>query len=94
MRSSQHRCMNQAPASENQTQQRSLASSLEDTVGSPPVNMVYMLLKVAHLFSRTHLCSHQSPLSPMARGSPHFITSLILDGPILPCTVYFNHGDT
>ncbi|GFV65926.1 hypothetical protein TNCV_4470161 [Trichonephila clavipes] len=35
MNSSQHRCMNQAPASENQTQQRSLNSSLEATVGSP-----------------------------------------------------------
>ncbi|GFU26651.1 uncharacterized protein TNCV_1837581 [Trichonephila clavipes] len=33
MDSSQHRFINQAPASENQTQQRSLNSSLEDTVG-------------------------------------------------------------
>ncbi|GFV10335.1 hypothetical protein TNCV_3523701 [Trichonephila clavipes] len=44
MRSSQHRCMNQAPASENQTQQRSLNSSLEDTVGSPLVHLGGMLL--------------------------------------------------
>ncbi|GFX44025.1 uncharacterized protein TNCV_4118211 [Trichonephila clavipes] len=39
MRSSQHRCMNQAPASKNQTQQRSLNSSLEDTVGSPLIHL-------------------------------------------------------
>ncbi|GFW66291.1 hypothetical protein TNCV_1711901 [Trichonephila clavipes] len=39
MNSSQHRCMNQAPASENQTQQRSLNSSLEVTVGSPLVHL-------------------------------------------------------
>ncbi|GFV92380.1 transposable element Tcb2 transposase [Trichonephila clavipes] len=39
MNSSQHRCMNQAPASENQTQQRSLNSCLEATVGSPLVHL-------------------------------------------------------
>ncbi|GFU00697.1 transposable element Tc3 transposase [Trichonephila clavipes] len=44
MSSSQHRCMNQAPASENQTQQRSLNSSLEDTVGSSLVHLGGMLL--------------------------------------------------
>ncbi|GFS76485.1 hypothetical protein TNCV_1621061 [Trichonephila clavipes] len=44
MNSSQHRCMNQAPASENQTQQRSLNSSLEATVGSPLVHLGGMLL--------------------------------------------------
>ncbi|GFU03150.1 hypothetical protein TNCV_2720641 [Trichonephila clavipes] len=44
MNSSQHRYMNQAPASENQTQQRSLNSSLEDTVGSPLVHLGGMLL--------------------------------------------------
>ncbi|GFV47188.1 hypothetical protein TNCV_4544801 [Trichonephila clavipes] len=44
MNSSQHRCMNQAPASENQMQQGSLNSSLEATVGSPLVHLVGMLL--------------------------------------------------
>ncbi|GFU36778.1 endonuclease-reverse transcriptase [Trichonephila clavipes] len=44
MNSSQHRCMNQAPASENQTQQRSLNSSLEATVGSLLVHLGGMLL--------------------------------------------------
>ncbi|GFU61685.1 hypothetical protein TNCV_4522191 [Trichonephila clavipes] len=44
MNSSQHRCMNQVPASENQTQQRSLNSSLEVTVGSPLVHLGGMLL--------------------------------------------------
>ncbi|GFW61321.1 putative transposable element [Trichonephila clavipes] len=39
MNSSQHRCMNQAPASENQMQQRSLNSSFEVTVGSPLVHL-------------------------------------------------------
>ncbi|GFU25703.1 hypothetical protein TNCV_3146461 [Trichonephila clavipes] len=74
MNSSQHRCMNQAPASENQTQHRSLNSSLEATVGSPLVHLGGMLLNthtVARLVSRTHPCSRQSPLSPMARGTPH-----------------------
>ncbi|GFS48335.1 hypothetical protein TNCV_2297011 [Trichonephila clavipes] len=67
MNSSQHRCMNQAPASENQTQQRSLFSSLE----APWFIWVVCCLTVARLVSRTHLCSRQSPLSPMARGTPH-----------------------
>ncbi|GFU91597.1 hypothetical protein TNCV_2543611 [Trichonephila clavipes] len=71
MRSSQHRCMNQAPASEGQTQQRSLNSSLEDTVGSPLVHLGGMLLNGSTSILLTHLCSHQSPLSPMARGTPH-----------------------
>ncbi|GFU32398.1 hypothetical protein TNCV_3611671 [Trichonephila clavipes] len=72
MNSSQHRCMNQAPASENQVQQQSLNSSLEATVGSPLVHLGGMLLNtVARLVFRTHLCSRQSPLSPMARGTPH-----------------------
>ncbi|GFX70291.1 hypothetical protein TNCV_4617281 [Trichonephila clavipes] len=71
MNSSQHRCMNQAPASENQTQQQSLKSSLEATVGSPWFIWVVRCLTVARLVSRTYLCSRQSPLSPMARGTPH-----------------------
>ncbi|GFW04748.1 hypothetical protein TNCV_4879841 [Trichonephila clavipes] len=72
MRSSQHRYMNQAPASENQTQQRSLNSSLEDTVGSPLVHLGGMLLNGStSILPNSHLCSHQSPLSPMARGTPH-----------------------
>ncbi|GFU74911.1 hypothetical protein TNCV_4508711 [Trichonephila clavipes] len=71
MNSSQHRCMNQVSVFENQTLQRSLNSSLEDTVGSPWFIWVVCCLTVARLFSRTHLCSHRSPLSPMARGTPH-----------------------
>ncbi|GFU17901.1 hypothetical protein TNCV_4029221 [Trichonephila clavipes] len=41
-----------------------------------------------------------SPLQPSVTSITYgpwnttFATSLILDGPILPCTVYFNHGDT
>ncbi|GFT63273.1 hypothetical protein TNCV_1194841 [Trichonephila clavipes] len=65
MNSSQHRCMNQAPASENQTQQRSLNSSLEDTVGRPLVHLGGMLLN-----GSTSILPN-SPLSPMARGTPH-----------------------
>ncbi|GFW31381.1 hypothetical protein TNCV_3416371 [Trichonephila clavipes] len=37
-----------------------------------------------------------SPVQPSVTYGPWyttFATSLILDGPILPCTVYFNHGD-
>ncbi|GFT41326.1 hypothetical protein TNCV_628671 [Trichonephila clavipes] len=71
MNSSQHRCMNQAPASENQMQQRSLNSSLEATVGSPLAHLGVCCLTVARLVSRTHLCSRQSPLSPMVRGTSH-----------------------
>ncbi|GFW27733.1 hypothetical protein TNCV_766151 [Trichonephila clavipes] len=105
MRSSQHRCMNQAPASENQTQQRSLNSSLEDTVGSPLVHLGGMLLNgstsilpnsplqpsVYHLLPILYHLSSSITYGPWYTT---FATSLILDGPILPCTVYFNHGDT
>ncbi|GFT54989.1 hypothetical protein TNCV_2325091 [Trichonephila clavipes] len=94
MNRSQHRCMNQASASENQTQQRSLNSSLEDTVGSPWFIWVVCCLTVARLLLPN------SPLQPSVTSITYgpwyttFATSLILDGPILPCTVYFNHGDT
>ncbi|GFX11858.1 hypothetical protein TNCV_2996421 [Trichonephila clavipes] len=71
MNSSQHRCMNQAPASENQTQQRSLNSSLKPLLVAPWFIWVVCCLTVARLVSRNHLCSHQSPLSSMARGTPH-----------------------
>ncbi|GFV90800.1 hypothetical protein TNCV_2323691 [Trichonephila clavipes] len=82
MSSSQHRCMNQAPASENQTQQRSLNSSLEDTVGSPLVHLGGMLLNG----STSSLPN--SPLQPSVTSITYgpwyttFATSLILDGPI------------
>ncbi|GFW40942.1 hypothetical protein TNCV_4369901 [Trichonephila clavipes] len=93
MNSSQHRCMNQAPASENQTQQRSLNSSLEATVGSPLVHLGGMLLNG----STSSLPN--SPLQPSVTSITYgpwyttFATSLILDGPILPCTcrVYLIH---
>ncbi|GFW74584.1 hypothetical protein TNCV_114351 [Trichonephila clavipes] len=94
MNSSQHRCMNQAPASENQTQQRSLKGSLEDTVGSPWVHLGGMLLN-----GSTSILPN-SPLQPSVTCITYgpwyttFATSLILDGPILPCTVYFINGDT
>ncbi|GFY09484.1 troponin T [Trichonephila clavipes] len=87
MNSSQHRCMNQAPASENQTQQQSLNSSLEDTVGSPLVHLGGMLLNG----STSSLPN--SPLQPSVTSITYgpwyttFATSLILDGPILPCTL-------
>ncbi|GFS62501.1 hypothetical protein TNCV_1262831 [Trichonephila clavipes] len=86
MNSSQHRCMNQAPALENQTQQRSLNSSLEDTVGSPLVHLGGMLLN-----GSTSILPN-SPLQPSVTSITYgpwytpFATSLILDGPILPCT--------
>ncbi|GFW96727.1 RNase H domain-containing protein [Trichonephila clavipes] len=85
MNSNQHRCMNQAPASENQTQQRSLNSSLEDTVGSPLVHLGGMLLN-----GSTSILPN-SPLQPSVTSITYgpwyttFATSLILDGPILPC---------
>ncbi|GFW66480.1 hypothetical protein TNCV_3309991 [Trichonephila clavipes] len=87
MNSSQHRYMNQAPASENQMQQRSLNSSLEATVGSPLVHLVGMLLNG----STSSLPN--SPLQPSVTSITYgpwyttFATSLILDGPILPCTI-------
>ncbi|GFX18344.1 transposable element Tcb1 transposase [Trichonephila clavipes] len=88
MNSSQHRCMNQAPASENQMQQRSLNSSLEATVGSPLVYLVGMLLNG----STSSLPN--SPLQPSVTSITYgpwyttFATSLILDGPILPHARY------
>ncbi|GFX88348.1 hypothetical protein TNCV_1705681 [Trichonephila clavipes] len=94
MNSSQHRCMNQAPASENQTQQRSLNSSLEDTVGSPLVHLGGMLLNGSTSILPNSLL--QPSVTSITYGPWYttFATSLILDGPILPYTVYFNHGDT
>ncbi|GFV61803.1 hypothetical protein TNCV_2517351 [Trichonephila clavipes] len=94
MNSSQHRCMNQAPASENQTQQRSLNSSLEDTVGRPLVHLGGMML------NGSTSIPPNSPLQPSVISITYgpwcttFATSLILDGLILACMVYFNHGDT
>ncbi|GFY03315.1 hypothetical protein TNCV_1172731 [Trichonephila clavipes] len=94
MNSSQHRCINQVPASENQTQQRSLNSSLEATVGSPLVHLGRMLLN-GSTSSLPNL-----PLQPSVTSITYgpwyttFATSLILDDPILPCMVYFNHSDT
>ncbi|GFV64110.1 hypothetical protein TNCV_1281071 [Trichonephila clavipes] len=72
MNNSQHRCMNQAPASENQAQQRSLNSSLEATVGSPLVHLGGMLLNGStSSLPNSPLHSRQSPLSAIARGTPH-----------------------
>ncbi|GFT43443.1 hypothetical protein TNCV_814971 [Trichonephila clavipes] len=79
MNSSQHRCMNQASASEDQTQQRSLNSSLEATVGSPLVHLGGMLLNG----STSSLPN--SPLQPSVTSITYdpwyttFATSLILD---------------
>ncbi|GFS62677.1 DUF4817 domain-containing protein [Trichonephila clavipes] len=92
MNSSQHRCINQVPASENQTQQRSLNSSLEATVGSPLVHLGGMLLNG----STSSLPN--SPLQPSVTSITYgpwyttFATSLILDGPILPCTKNVKSG--
>ncbi|GFU56240.1 hypothetical protein TNCV_712961 [Trichonephila clavipes] len=68
-------------------QQRSLNSSLEATVGSPLVHLVGTLLNG----STSSLPN--SPLQPSVTSITYgpwyttFATSLILDGPILPCTV-------
>ncbi|GFS51341.1 hypothetical protein TNCV_3533781 [Trichonephila clavipes] len=67
-------------------QQRSLNSSLEATAGSPLVHLVGMLLNG----STSSLPN--SPLQPSVTSITYgpwyttFATSLILDGPILPCT--------
>ncbi|GFU80124.1 hypothetical protein TNCV_580041 [Trichonephila clavipes] len=88
MNSSQHRCMNQVPASENQTQQRSLNSSLENTVGSPLVHLGGML------YNGSTSILPNSPLQPSVTSITYgpwytpFATSLILDGPILPHARY------
>ncbi|GFV54473.1 hypothetical protein TNCV_2865571 [Trichonephila clavipes] len=67
-------------------QQRSLNSSLEATVGSPLVHLGGMLLNGS-------MCSlPNSPLQPSVTSITYgpwyttFAKSLILDGPILPCT--------
>ncbi|GFT75939.1 hypothetical protein TNCV_2098731 [Trichonephila clavipes] len=68
--------------------------SLEDTVGSPLVHLGGMLLN-----GSTSILPN-SPLQPSVTSITYspwyttFATSLILDGPILPCTAYFIHGDT
>ncbi|GFU04441.1 hypothetical protein TNCV_1080091 [Trichonephila clavipes] len=68
-------------------QQQSLNSSLEATVGSPLVHLVGMLLNG----STSSLPN--SPLQPSVTSITYgpwyttFATSLILDGPIFPCTM-------
>ncbi|GFV72265.1 hypothetical protein TNCV_637271 [Trichonephila clavipes] len=71
MNSSQHRCTNQASASEAQTQQCSLNCSLGETFGSPLVHFGGQLLNGSPSICRTHLRNRRSPLSSMARGAPH-----------------------
>ncbi|GFU57251.1 calmodulin [Trichonephila clavipes] len=94
MNSSQHRCMNQASASEGQTQQCPLNSSLGDTVGSPLIHLGGQLLN-----GSTSILPNVSPqllFTSVIYGlwCTTFASSLILDSPILPCTVYFYNGGT
>ncbi|GFW56060.1 uncharacterized protein TNCV_374661 [Trichonephila clavipes] len=94
MNSSQHRCTNQASASEAQMQQCSLNSSLGDTFGSPLVRFGGQLLN-----GSPSICPNASPQPSFASviyGSwcTTFASSLILNSPILPCTVHFYHGGT
>ncbi|GFV06460.1 uncharacterized protein TNCV_2947831 [Trichonephila clavipes] len=94
MNSSQHRCTNQASASEAQMQQCSLNSSLGDTFGSPLVHFGGQLLN-----GSPSICPNASPQPSFASviygpWCTTFATSLILNSPILPCTVHFYHGGT
>ncbi|GFV86049.1 uncharacterized protein TNCV_670461 [Trichonephila clavipes] len=84
MNNSQHWCINQVSASEAQTQQRSLNSSLGDTVGSPLVHLGGQLLNEIRLFASIIYGPWRTT----------FATSLILNSPILSCMVYFYHGGT
>ncbi|GFV67128.1 uncharacterized protein TNCV_3668831 [Trichonephila clavipes] len=94
MNSSQHRCTNQASASEAQTQQCSLNSSLGDTFGILLVHFGGQLFK-----GSPSICPNTS-LEPSFASVIYgpwcttFATSLILNSPILPCTVHFFHGST
>ena len=86
--------MNQAFASDAQAQQRSLNRSLWLTVDSPLVHL------------GGHFLNDSMPIRPKASPQPSFIsvfygpwctifvTLLILDSPILPCTVCFYKGST
>src|SRR5580765_8936292 len=72
-------------------QQRSLNSCLGDTVGSPLVHLGGQLLN-----GSTSICPNASPQPSFASviydpWCTTFVTSLILDSPILPCTVHFYH---
>ncbi|GFX26365.1 uncharacterized protein TNCV_949631 [Trichonephila clavipes] len=92
MDSSQHRCTNQASASEAQTQQCSLNCSLGDTFGSPLVNFGGQLFN-----GSPSICSNASPQPSFASviygpWCTTFATSLILNSPILLYTVHFYHG--
>ncbi|GFV74254.1 uncharacterized protein TNCV_2312521 [Trichonephila clavipes] len=94
MNSRQHRCMNQASASETQVQQSSLNSSLGDTIGSPLVHLAGQFLSINTSILRKAFS--QSSFTSVIYG-PWFTTvatSLILDSPILICTVYCYHGGT
>ncbi|GFU83491.1 hypothetical protein TNCV_2142491 [Trichonephila clavipes] len=92
MNSSWHRCMNQASASEAQTQQRSLNSCLGDTVGSPLDHLAGQLLN-----GSTSIHPNASlPFTSVIHGPWRitFAPSWMLDNPILPCMVIFYHGGT
>ncbi|GFY03280.1 hypothetical protein TNCV_1172401 [Trichonephila clavipes] len=85
--------MNQASALEAQTQQRSLNSSLGDTVDSPLVHLGGQLLNGSR--SKHPKASPQSSFNSVIYGPwcSIFVWSLSLNSPILPCMVYFYHGD-
>ncbi|GFU92557.1 uncharacterized protein TNCV_4794861 [Trichonephila clavipes] len=94
MNSSQHRCTNQASASEAQTQQCSLNSSLGDTFGSPLIHFGGQLLN-----GSPSICPNTSPQPSFASviygpWCTTFATSLILNSPFSPCSVHFYHGGT
>ncbi|GFV67912.1 hypothetical protein TNCV_664741 [Trichonephila clavipes] len=86
--------MNQASASEAQTQQRSLNNSSGDTVSGPLVHL------------SDHLLNGSMSISLNSSPGPSFTsviyglwcitltTSLVLNSPILLCTVYFYYGGT
>ncbi|GFX97694.1 hypothetical protein TNCV_3065811 [Trichonephila clavipes] len=92
MNSSQHRCRNQVSTSDDQTQQRSLNSSLGDTIGSPLVPLSDQLLNGSKSI-RPNASPHSSSTSVIyGPWFTTFVTSLIVDSPILPYTIYFYHG--
>ncbi|GFW49627.1 hypothetical protein TNCV_2844081 [Trichonephila clavipes] len=86
--------MNQASASEAQTQQHSLNSSLGDIVDNPLAHLSGQLLNAStsiHPKASPQLSFISVIYCPWCTS---FATSLILDSPIVPCMYYFSHGGT
>ena len=94
MNSTQHRCINQTCVAEAHMQQRSLNRHWGDTVGCLLVHLGGQLLNGC-----SSICPNASPQLSFSSviydpWCTTFAMLLILDSAILPCMIYFYHGNT